>query len=107
MARKPRNTASTTGARPAKAEVVEGVEGGVEGFFAKAVAEERTERNRKREMNVMSCHRRVLSDRVLPAGIHSTKDALDDGNAYDSALRAAAATINATRGVRQPPPRLA
>jgi hypothetical protein len=31
-----------------------------------------------------------LVHRDLPAGILSTKDALDDGNAYDSAIEAAA-----------------
>lgn len=35
----------------------------------------------------MSYHKRLL-DRELPAGILSTKDALDDGNAYDSSLHA-------------------
>ena len=35
----------------------------------------------------MSYHKRLLH-RDLPAGTFSTKDALDDGNAYDSATRA-------------------
>ncbi len=49
------------------------------------VPSERTNRNGREKC----CHaKRVFVDRDLPAGIHSTKDALDDGNAYDSALRA-------------------
>ncbi|WP_413726610.1 hypothetical protein [Sodalis sp. RH16] len=35
----------------------------------------------------------MMDFETLPAGILSTKDALDDGNAYDSALRATAETI--------------
>src|SRR5436190_930040 len=38
----------------------------------------------------MSYHGRLLH-RDLPAGTFSTKDALDDGNAYDSATRATVA----------------
>jgi len=37
---------------------------------------------------VMSCQGASLWIEIFPTGILSTKDALDDGNAYDSAVEA-------------------
>src|SRR4051812_38118569 len=71
IARNPRKTASTTGASPVNAE---GVPIG------------RTDAGGK--IDVMSCQGASLWIEIFPTGILSTKDALDDGNAYDSAAKA-------------------
>lgn len=58
--------------------------------------------NGVRMREVMSCQRLLYCVETLPAGILSTKDALDDGNAYDSAVEATAgATISVALRRRQ------